>query len=128
MIICYTARKVYQQDELSPPNKDAIFAGNKVELSPVNRVNVSDGPLRSPALCHPAAPSEMPGKQHQGTPPAIPAKIPDARAADSVPNSVSVPNKAPSPPASPAVAVPGITGPRLLWVERFQRFIPESAL
>jgi hypothetical protein len=30
------AAKVYQQDELSPSNKDALFAGNKVELSPVN--------------------------------------------------------------------------------------------
>jgi hypothetical protein len=115
----------------SPPAQPALVANvappPKVMIRPgsSSRANtVSEGPLRSPALCHPAAPSDMPGKPHQGTPPGIP----DTRAADSVPNSESVPNKIPSPAASPAAAVPGIAGPRLLWVERFQRFIPESAL
>jgi hypothetical protein len=31
------AAKVHQPDELSPPNKDALFAENKVELLPAKK-------------------------------------------------------------------------------------------
>jgi hypothetical protein len=42
------AAKVYQQDELSPLNKGALFADNKVELSPLNEVPATTDPIRSP--------------------------------------------------------------------------------
>jgi hypothetical protein len=44
------AAKVYQQDELSPPNKDALFAANKGELSPVNKVEPERGISLNPSL------------------------------------------------------------------------------
>jgi hypothetical protein len=61
------AAKVYPQDELSPPNKDALFAGNKVELSPLNKVKSK----LSPQPNEPAAPPEAPPAGENDHGPAI---------------------------------------------------------
>jgi len=107
-------RNVYQQDELSPQHK--------VELSPVEKPDVSEVPLRSPALCPPAAPSAMPGEHYRGTLAGVPPGIPDDTA------GLPVPAILPSPAVNPAAAAPVVKGPRLVWVERLQQLIPESSL